>query len=119
MSKKKHIWHCGKCNSTLLVTRKGKKTKYLYCPTCKELQAYYNFDILGALGGIAKQAVKFIPGIGPIASMAIEGAESLLAPSPSSQSPQMQTQRDIMKFKQPRQYETQKLKDIDELLKRK
>jgi hypothetical protein len=119
MGKRKHIWHCGKCDSTLLVSKKGKKTKYLYCPNCKNLQAYFNFDILGALGSVAKQAIKFIPGIGPIASMAIEGAEAALTPSGSApQTVSGSASAPILYQKPIRQSPTQKMKDIDELLKR-
>lgn len=51
MSKKQHIWHCGECHGDLFVTRKKKGTKYLYCPNCDKLVAYFNYTpLLMALG---------------------------------------------------------------------
>lgn len=117
--RRKHVWHCGKCDALLLVSRKQKGTKYLYCPQCRSLKSYYNFDILGALGSVAKSVVRSIPVVGGLASGLIDVAEGSMTTSPSAPvvsgvPSAAHPQRVIV-----HQTSTQKLKDIDELLKRK
>jgi len=59
MAKIKHNWHCNICESDLTVLKGKKNTKYLYCPVCERIYAYYNKGILGKL---AKGALRSLPG---------------------------------------------------------
>ena len=59
MRKSKHNWHCNVCESDLTVMKAKKGTKYLYCPTCERIYAYYNKGILGKL---AKGVARSVPG---------------------------------------------------------
>jgi hypothetical protein len=59
---KKHKWHCGLCHSDCVVMKRGKGTKYIFCPTCDKQVAYYNpLPLLalgaGALKGLAGRAL--------------------------------------------------------------
>lgn len=56
----KHRWHCGICHSDLLVTRKGKGTKYLFCPRCDRQMAYYNIAplVAAALSSLIPMAIE-------------------------------------------------------------
>jgi uncharacterized protein YbcC (UPF0753/DUF2309 family) len=47
---KKHKWHCGDCHSDLLIMKRTKGTKYLFCPICDHQKAYFNFAPLVGLG---------------------------------------------------------------------
>lgn len=69
MARKKHKWHCGRCHNDLHVTKAKKGTKYLFCPHCNHQVAYFNAGILGALGTLAKGALKAIPGVGTAISI--------------------------------------------------
>jgi len=70
MVKKKHIWHCGECHGDLFVTKKGKNTKYLYCPNCAKQVAYFNFVGMaltaGTLAVKGVKALKKLKGAGDV-----------------------------------------------------
>lgn len=80
----KHSWHCGICETDLQVLKKKKGTKYLFCPHCDKITAYYN---KGLLKKVAKGALRSIPFVGDI------GAEILTKEQPSLKSPTPQIRR--------------------------
>jgi len=88
------MWHCGNCHSPLLVTRKAKGTKYLFCPKCDEMKAYFNILPLlaAALPFITKAATKALP-------FALDVAENLFS---GDSSPQQQAAA----ARQPRKHST-------------
>lgn len=60
MGKSRHKWHCGECHNDLIVMRRAKGTKYLYCPHCDKQVAYFNIAplVLAALSSILPTVVE-------------------------------------------------------------
>lgn len=60
MGRKKHKWHCGECHHDLIVMRRQKGTKYLYCPHCDKQVAYFNIAplIAAALSALAPTLIE-------------------------------------------------------------
>lgn len=74
MARKKHDFHCKKCNSTCTIYKKGKGHRVLVCPRCGVL-ATNPFSVSDTLGDAAAGAAigSIVPGIGTTAGAIIGG----------------------------------------------
>lgn len=75
MKRKKHQFHCAKCNSALEIYKKGKKHRVLVCPICGIL-ATNPFSATGAASGalLGAELGTIVPGVGNVAGAVIGGA---------------------------------------------
>ena len=120
MSKRKHVWHCGKCHEPVHVLKKSKGTKYLYCPH-HGLVGYYNFDILGAISKVGKGLVKSIPVVGGLAAE-FWPEPDVGHPIPTPREIPLQRERPpvqvIKQYSYPVKTRKQKMTEIDEMLRK-
>lgn len=69
MRKKKHQFHCQKCNNPLEIYKKGKGHRLLVCPHCGILA-----NNPGLMGSVVKRLARGALGEIPGASLIMEGA---------------------------------------------
>lgn len=102
MAKSKgHKWHCGICESDLIALKRGKGTKYLMCPKCDRITAYFN---KGLLKKVAKGALRGVPFVGDITAELLSKDSPEKVASPPSRSSRMS--------------EVEKVERIEKILKR-